>query len=256
MKAVLLAGGLGTRLREETEFRPKPMVEIGGKPIIWHIMKNLSVQGVQEFIICTGYKGEMIKNFFVNYELYTNDTKIELGILNHTSAQTSPSSERWTIEVKDTGQATMTGGRLFKIRESIQDDYFLCTYGDGLSNIDLHKLVAFHKSHKKIATVTAVHPVTRFGAMEIGPQSQVDRFREKPTSDQWVNGGFFLFSKEIFKYLDDKSVLENEPLENLVADNELMAYKHEDFWQPMDTYRETQELNGLWESNQAPWRNW
>jgi glucose-1-phosphate cytidylyltransferase len=256
MKAVLLAGGLGTRLREETEFRPKPMVEIGGKPIIWHIMKNLSVQGIQEFVICTGYKGEMIKNYFVNYELYANDTKIELGLLNQASSQTSLSSERWTIEIKDTGQATMTGGRLFKVRNSIQDDYFLCTYGDGLSNINLDRLITFHKKHKKIATVTAVHPVTRFGAMDIEPDNQVSRFREKPTSNQWVNGGFFIFNKDVFNYLDDNSVLENEPLEKLVADKELMAYRHEDFWQPMDTYRETQELNGLWESNEAPWRNW
>jgi glucose-1-phosphate cytidylyltransferase len=166
------------------------------------------------------------------------------------------SSERWTIEIKDTGQATMTGGRLFKVRNSIQDDYFLCTYGDGLSDINLGKLIAFHKKHKKIATVTAVHPVTRFGAMEIEPDNKVSRFREKPTSNQWVNGGFFIFDKRIFNYLDDNSVLENEPLEKLVADKELMAYRHEEFWQPMDTYRETQELNGLWESNEAPWRNW
>jgi glucose-1-phosphate cytidylyltransferase len=256
MKAVLLAGGLGTRLREETEFRPKPMVEIGGKPILWHIMKNLSVQGIQDFIICTGYKGEMIKNYFVNYELYTNDTRIELGLLNQASSQTSLSNERWTIEIKDTGQTTMTGGRLFKIRDSIQDSYFLCTYGDGLSNVDLRKLISFHKSHKKIATVTAVHPVTRFGAMEIGSENEVNKFREKPTSDQWVNGGFFIFNKEIFNYLNENSILENEPLENLVTNNELMAYRQEDFWQPMDTYRETQELNALWTSNEAPWRNW
>jgi glucose-1-phosphate cytidylyltransferase len=256
MKAVLLAGGLGTRLREETEFRPKPMVEIGGKPIIWHIMKNLSVQGIQDFIICTGYKGEVIKNFFVNYELYTNDTKIELGLLNHSSSQTSPSDERWNIEIKDTGQTTMTGGRLFKIRDSIQDDFFLCTYGDGLSSIDLSKLITFHKSHKKIATVTAVHPVTRFGAMQIGPQGEVERFEEKPKSDQWVNGGFFIFNKAVFNYLEEDSILEKEPLENLVTANELMAFKHEGFWQPMDTYRETLELNGLWELNKAPWRIW
>lgn len=256
MKAVLLAGGMGTRLREETEYRPKPMVEIGGRPILWHIMKNLSQQQLKEFVICLGYKGDYIKDFFLNYEARVNDITVKLG-KNGTSVNHANSTEEdWQVTLANTGLNTMTGGRIFRVRDYVGTERFLCTYGDGLADIDLKKLLDFHISHKKIATVTAVRPTSRFGAIEIDSNNQVKRFAEKPRAEQWINGGFFVFEKGIFDYLDAECVLEKEPLENLAKDNQLMAYHHTGFWQPMDTYRESQELNDLWNSAKAPWRNW
>ena len=256
MKAVILAGGLGTRLREETEYRPKPMVEIGGKPILWHIMKQLSQQGLIDFVVCLGYKGELIKDFFLNYQTRTNDVTISLGSDEVKPIHTNPHSENWEVTLANTGSSTLTGGRIFKIKEYVQKETFLCTYGDGLSDIDLKQLVAFHRSHGKIATVTAVKPLSRFGALNIDESNQVKKFSEKPISSDWVNGGFFIFEPEIFRYLDEECTLEAEPLEKLAKDGELMAYKHGGFWQPMDTYRETQELNSIFDSGNAPWKNW
>jgi glucose-1-phosphate cytidylyltransferase len=256
MNSVILAGGLGTRLREETEFKPKPMVEIGGAPILWHIMKNLSGWDLKDFFICTGYKGEKIKEFFINYEAYSNDIEVSLGSGMSKVKHTSASVENWNVHLIDTGQNTMTGGRLFQLRDKLQDEYFLCTYGDGLSNVNVNELIAFHKSHNKIATVTAVHPTNRFGTLGISSDSTVSKFVEKPISGEYVNGGFFIFNKKVFNYLTEDAVLEQEPLKNLVRDGELMAFKHEKFWQPMDTYREVLELNALWDSKDAPWVNW
>lgn len=258
MKAVLLAGGLGTRLREETEYRPKPMVEIGDKPILWHIMKMLSVQNVQDFVVCLGYKGDVIKEFFINYESRINDITVSLG--NSTKGKfannTNSTSESWNVTLANTGAETMTGGRIKKIKKYVDGETFLCTYGDGLANIDLPALLNFHKSHGKIATLTAVRPTSRFGALEILENSSVHAFKEKPQLDQWINGGFFIFNSGIFDYLVDDSPLEAGPLEKLSQDNQLMAYRHSGFWQPMDTYRETQELNALWRDGSAPWKNW
>lgn len=256
MKAVILAGGLGTRLREETEYRPKPMVEIGRRPILWHIMKNLSIQGIDEFIICAGYKSEFIKSYFLNYDAYLNDVTIKLGSKATYQLHNVSTSEKWSVTVVDTGLETMTGGRINKVKKFVGEETFLCTYGDGLADISLESLVACHNQSKTIGTVTAVSPANRFGALEINSDKKVQKFLEKPKSEQWVNGGFFIFEPGIFEYLDDSCILEKEPLENLAKDGELAAYKHSGFWQPMDTYRESQELNLLWSSNIAPWRNW
>lgn len=254
-KAVILAGGLGTRIREETEFKPKPMVEIGGMPILWHIMKNLHTQGIEEFIICLGYKGFLIKDFFLNYESRVSDVQIDSrgpSVLIHTNN----SQERWKVVLADTGEKTMTGGRINRVRKYIKDETFLCTYGDGLANINLSNLYKHHIQAGKTGTVTAVNPATRFGNLEIDKEGTAINFTEKPPSEDWVNGGFFLFEKEIFNYLDDYCILEKEPLNNLVSKKELSVYKHMDFWRPMDTLRESQELNELYENNNAPWLNW
>jgi glucose-1-phosphate cytidylyltransferase len=256
MKAVILAGGLGTRLREETEFRPKPMVEIGGKPIIWHIMKTLSVQGINEFVICLGYKGDYIKDYFMNYEARVHDITVKLGTNEGTFHHTKKQNENWMITLADTGLTTMTGGRIAKIRQYLGNEDFLCTYGDGVADINLEELRKFHSDHGKIATVTAVRPTNRFGAMKIDENETVTDFSEKPISEKWVNGGFFIFKHEVFDFIEADSILEKEPLERLASLGQLKSYKHKGFWQPMDTYRETQELNLLWEQNRAPWKIW
>lgn len=256
MKAVILAGGLGTRLREETEYRPKPMVEIGGRPILWHIMKQLSQQGLNEFVICLGYKGELIKDFYLNYETRTNDVTINLGSDQVRPIHANTHSENWEVTLANTGASTFTGGRIFRIQKFVENETFLCTYGDGLADIDLKKLQTFHRSHGKIATVTAVKPLSRFGALNLDDQNKVLEFSEKPVSSDWVNGGFFIFEPKIFDYLDENCTLESEPLERLAKDGQLVAYKHDGFWQPMDTYRETQELNALFAAGNAPWKNW
>ena len=256
MQAVILAGGLGTRLREETEYRPKPMVEIGGKPLLWHLMKLLSQQDLNDFIICLGYKGEQIKDFFLNYSSRVNDITLKLDDDSHDIENYGRHEEKWNVTLANTGQHTMTGGRILKVRKYIKGKRFLCTYGDGLSDINLEKLVKFHTAHGKIATVTAVNPTSRFGALDLGSDNLVYKFAEKPKSQEWINGGFFIFETEIFDYLTDNCVLEGNPMEMLAKDKQLMAYKHEGFWQPMDTYRESQELNELWNNNAAPWKTW
>lgn len=256
MRVVLLAGGLGTRLREETEYRPKPMVEIGGRPILWHIMKNFAMQGHSDFVLCLGYKGELIKDYFLNYESRASDITISLGSKKVIDRHTTSDEENWNVTLSNTGQLTPTGGRIHRIKEHLNNKTFICTYGDGVANIDISKLLAFHKSHGKVATVTAVNPTSRFGSIDLAPDGSVLSFQEKPKSKTWINGGFFVFEPKIFDYLDADSTLELEPLKALVADKQLSAYRHQGFWQPMDTYRETLELNKMWEENEAPWKNW
>jgi glucose-1-phosphate cytidylyltransferase len=256
MKALILAGGLGTRLREETEFKPKPMVQIGDRPIIWHIMKNLSVQGINDFCVATGYKGELIKDYFLNYHLQNTDVTLKLGEKSTLLSHGRHNESNWKVTVTDTGNLTLTGGRVFRALKYLEGDRFLCTYGDGLADIDLKALLEFHISHGKKATVTAVNPSSRFGVMDIGNKGQVNQFREKPVLDSWINGGFFIFEKDIVDYLDSECVLEKDPLMNLAKEGELVAYQHSGFWQPMDTMRECELLNELWNSGAAPWKNW
>jgi len=247
---------MGTRLREETEFRPKPMVEIGGRPIIWHIMKTLSVQGINEFIICLGYKGDYIKDFFINYEARTHDITVKLGenegLIQHSEMPT----ENWRVTLANTGALTMTGGRINKIRKYVANERFLCTYGDGVADINLSGLIKFHEGHGKTATVTSVRPTNRFGAMQINEDNLVTEFAEKPVAEKRVNGGYFIFEPKIFDYLTDDCILEKDPLEKLSVDGQLKAFAHDGFWQPMDTFRETIELNELWDADKAPWKIW
>lgn len=253
MKAVILAGGLGTRLEEETAVRPKPMVEIGGRPILWHIMKTYSQYGINDFIICLGYKGYIIKEYFVNYFIHSSDLTID--IQKNKIDTHSINSEPWKITMVDTGDATMTGGRLKKI-EKFVDDTFLVTYGDGIADINISKLINFHKKNQTIGTVTAVQLPGRFGSLDI-KNNKVVKFIEKPSGDNsWINGGFFVFEKSFFDFLDDdKTVLEREPLEKLANSGELSVYKHSDFWHPMDTLRDKNYLNELWKNN-PPWKKW
>jgi glucose-1-phosphate cytidylyltransferase len=255
MKAVLLAGGLGTRMREETEFRPKPMVEVGGRPVLWHIMKLLAQQGLKEFVVCTGYKSEYIKNYFQNYSALNQDFTMRLGDLSSTNYHGAHDEADWTVTVADTGANTMTGGRVKRVQQYVGAESFLCTYGDGIANIDLDALLTFHRSHGRLATVTSVHPTSRFGVLEI-EDGLVTRFKEKPQVEGWINIGYFIFEPGVFDYLDEDSVLEQDPLHRLASDGQLAAFQHEGFWQPMDTYRESLILNELWEAGEAPWRNW
>jgi glucose-1-phosphate cytidylyltransferase len=254
--AVLLAGGLGTRMREETEYRPKPMVEIGGQPVLWHIMKNLSSANISEFVVCTGYKGQQIKDYFLNYHTSNHDFTVQLNQHSDIKIHKDEPLENWAVTVADTGQNTMTGGRVKRIRKYVDGRRFLVTYGDGLANVDIDKLLKFHESHGRIATVSTVRPMSRFGIMDIDPDGTVRKFREKPQVDDWVNIGFFVFESSIFEYLNDDCVLEREPLEALAKKGELRAFQHQGFWQPMDTYRESLLLNEMWESNLAPWKTW
>lgn len=256
MKAILLAGGLGTRMREETEFRPKPMVEIGGRPILWHIMKVLAGQGLDEFVVCTGYKSDIIKNYFMNYAELNQDFTVKLGDRATAVYHGEHGESDWTVTVADTGGTTMTGGRISRVRRYVEGERFLCTYGDGIANIDLEKLLAYHRSHGKIATVTAVQPSSRFGVLDLHDDGTVLKFREKPQVDDWISIGYFVFEPEIFDYLDDNAVLEQEPLSRLAEDGQIAAYLHDGFWQSMDTYRESQLLNRLWNDGDAPWRTW
>ncbi len=256
MKVTLLAGGLGTRLREETEFRPKPMVPIGGKPILWHIMKTYAHFNHQDFVVCTGYRGDVIRQYFRDFETMNLDFTIKIGAQSILTTHGNLDEEGWSVTVADTGAETMTGGRLYRIRDYLNSETFMCTYGDGVSNVNIKKLLEFHKSHGKIATMTAVKPVSRFGVIDISQNGDVGHFREKPQADGWVNAGFFVFEPSIFDYLNDNSILENEPLSELSRNNELVAFKHEGFWQPMDTYRETIMLNEMWAQGDAPWKVW
>ncbi|HVS84916.1 MAG TPA: glucose-1-phosphate cytidylyltransferase [Gaiellaceae bacterium] len=254
-RVVILAGGLGTRLREETEFRPKPMVEVGGKPIVWHIMKGFAHYGLTSFIVCVGYKGEIIKDYFLNYRARNNDFTVTLGEHEQVEFHGRHAESNWTVTVADTGDDTMTGGRVFQTRPYV-DGTFICTYGDGLADVPIDRLLEFHRSHGALATVTTVQPLSRFGVMEVIGDGVVERFREKPQQQGWVNAGFFVFEPGVFDYLDESSVLEQDPLARLAADNQLRAYRHDGFWQPMDTYRELVLLNGLWDSGDAPWKVW
>lgn len=256
MKAILLAGGLGTRLREETEFRPKPMVEVGGRPVLWHIMKNLAHFGITDFIVATGYKSDMIKDYFLNYEAWNNDFTIELGRKDSLHYHGAHDEAHWTVTVAYTGEATMTGGRVFRAARYLDDEPFLVTYGDGLADVDIDALRAAHVIANTLATVTTVQPTSRFGVMDVDDAGLVRKFREKPIVDGWVNVGFFVMEPGVIQYLDDECTLEDGPLSRLAADGQLSAYRHTGFWQPMDTYRESRMLNELWESGKAPWRIW
>jgi glucose-1-phosphate cytidylyltransferase len=258
MKVVIFAGGLGTRLAEETDVRPKPMVEIGGKPILWHIMKIYSHYGFNEFIICLGYKGFLIKEYFMQYFLHNSDITIELGSnkLDVHYTNTDP----FKVTLVDTGLATRTAGRLQRVREYIGDEDFMLTYGDGVSDVDIHALLKFHRTHGKIATVTAIQPEARFGGMELASGGLVTNFKEKPKGDgKWVNGGFFVLRPEVFRYLEGNMtdvMWEDAPMEQLSRDSQLMAYKHSGFWKPMDAMRDKLELENLWQNDQAKWKVW
>lgn len=254
MKAVILAGGLGTRLSEETEIKPKPMVEIGGKPILWHIMKLYSHYGVNEFVICLGYKGYVIKEWFANYFLHNSDITINLKTNERTIHNTY--TDDWKITLVDTGEGTETGGRIKRIQKYVGESFFL-TYGDGVSDVNIKALVELHKSKNKYATVTAVQPPGRFGMLKI-EDNNVPSFLEKPKGDgNWINGGYFVLEQEIFDYIEsDNSIWEKEPLENLAKDNQLTAFKHDGFWRPMDTLRDKRYLEELWENEKAPWKVW
>ena len=257
MKVLLLAGGFGTRLSEETDARPKPMVEIGGKPILWHIMKIYSHYGFNDFVILLGYKGYYIKEFFANYFLHRSDIAIDIAsgkmeILNNTS-------EPWRVTLLDTGLNSMTGARIKKARKIVGDNTFMLTYGDGVANIKIDDLLKFHSSHKKIVTMTSAQPDGRFGALEISDQDQVLQFKEKPKGDgSWINAGFFVCEPEVFDYIDDdeSTVFEQEPLMRLAQDGEIFTYKHHGFWMPMDTLRDKNKLNEMWRENKAEWKIW
>jgi glucose-1-phosphate cytidylyltransferase len=258
MKVVIFAGGLGTRLSEETEVRPKPMVEIGGKPILWHIMKIYSHYGYNDFIICLGYKGFYIKEYFMDYYMHNSDMTIELESnkvnIHYTQA------ESFKVTLVDTGLNTKTAGRLQRIKKYVGDEPFMLTYGDGLCDINMSELIKFHRDHGKLATVSAVQPEARFGGMELGKDNLVNIFKEKPAGDgQWINGGYFVLSTGIFNYLGaqaDDTMWEDDPLENLSKDSQLMAYKHSGFWKCMDAMRDKIELENLWANQKAKWKVW
>lgn len=257
MKAVILAGGLGTRLSEETYDKPKPMVEIGGKPILWHIMKIYSSYGINDFIICCGYKGYFIKEYFYNYSLHNSNVSFDLS--NNTVQLTSSGSEKWNVNCVDTGANTQTGGRLKRIESLIEPgETFLFTYGDGVGDINISKVIESHKASGKKATLTAVNPPGRFGNLTIEDNGEVKKFDEKPlTGNTWINGGFFVLESDIFKYINgDEMPWEDEPLKTITKENQLNAYKHYGFWQPMDTIREKEILNKSYNSNQALWKTW
>jgi glucose-1-phosphate cytidylyltransferase len=254
-KAVILAGGYGTRLMEETEARPKPMVEIGGRPILWHIMKIYSAHGIDEFVIPLGYKGYMIKEFFANYRLHMSDVTFDYG--RNDTAWHIGRAEAWKVTLVDTGLETMTGGRLKRLRDYVGDAPFCMTYGDGVAKLDIQDTIRFHLAHGKAATVTAVRPPSRFGALEL-EGDQVVRFREKPPGDGIrINGGFFVLSPRVLDYIaDDKTVFEKEPMERLATDGQMMAYVHDGFWHSMDTMRDKRALDDLWASGAPPWKIW
>jgi len=255
LKAVILAGGLGTRISEETHLKPKPLIEIGEMPILWHIMKNYSTHNINDFVICCGYKGFMVKEFFANYFLHVSD--ITINIQQNKMDVHHKSAEPWTITLVDTGLETMTGGRLKRIQNYLDEEPFCFTYGDGLSNVNISQLIDFHKNNKPLATVTAVQPPGRFGTLNL-QNHQVTGFQEKPAGDgSWINGGFFVLEPKVLDYIkNDSTIWEREPLEQLANENNLIAYKHAGFWQPLDTLRDKNYLEELWSTGKAPWKNW
>ncbi|MFA6133851.1 MAG: glucose-1-phosphate cytidylyltransferase [Phycisphaerae bacterium] len=258
MKVVILCGGLGTRLREETEYRPKPMVDIGGRPMLWHIMKIFAQHGLKDFVLCLGYKGNMIKEYFLNYEAMNNDFTISLGHSTSVAYHSAHKEKDFRVTLVDTGDETMTGGRVKRAARFIGDDDFMVTYGDGVSNVDIAKLLEFHKSHGRLATITTVHPISRYGMMGIDDKSrQVTSFVEKPRLSDWINAGYMVLKPQVLDYLEgDDCILEAAPLERLTGEGQLMAYRHEGFFYAMDTFREYKYLNELWASGQAPWKVW
>lgn len=256
MKAVILAGGLGTRISEETHLKPKPMVEIGGKPILWHILKVFSAHSINEFVICCGYKGYVIKEYFANYFLHMSDVTFHMSTNSMEVHQKK--AEPWEITLVDTGEVTMTGGRLKRVQNYVADEPFCFTYGDGLADVDITALISHHNNHGRLATVTAVQPPGRYGALQLGDDNAVKGFQEKPQGDGgWINGGFFVLDPAVINRIeDDDTVWEQEPLKSLARDGQLTAYHHEGFWQPMDTLRDRRELEALWANGLAPWKIW
>jgi glucose-1-phosphate cytidylyltransferase len=256
LKTIILSGGLGTRLSEETDVKPKPMVEIGGYPIIWHIMNIYSTYGHNEFYVALGYKGEQVKRYFMEYNLLQNDLNVNLQT-GTTTTTGNAKHQNWDINLINTGQDTQTGGRILKLQDYISSGTFMATYGDGVSDINIQNLIRFHKSHGKLATITAVRPPSRFGALQF-EDDKVISFAEKPQIDEgWINGGFFVLEPQVLDYIDnDSTIFERDPLEKLAQDGQLMAYKHQGFWQPMDTLRELRLLRSMWDTNQAPWKTW
>jgi glucose-1-phosphate cytidylyltransferase len=256
MKVVILAGGFGTRFSEETDIKPKPMIDIGGRPILWHVMKIYSTFGFNEFIICLGYKGYVIKEYFQNYFLHQSDVTFDMknnGVQYHSSK-----AEPWQVTLIDTGANSMTGGRIKRIKSYVGNGPFMMTYGDGVGDVDIRKLVELHRSHGKLATVTAVQPTGRFGAMDLSGDTTVHSFEEKPRGDgAWINGGFFVLEQGIFDYIEGDSIMwERGPMEKLASDGQLSAYKHFGFWKPMDTLRDKIDLETMWNSQKAPWKIW
>jgi glucose-1-phosphate cytidylyltransferase len=257
MKVVLLAGGLGTRLSEETSVRPKPMVEIGGMPIIWHIMKTYSTYGFNDFIVCLGYKGFIIKEYFANYFLHKSDVTIDLS--DNSIKVHDSQAEPWKITLVDTGNDAMTGGRIKRIQPHINNETFMLTYGDGVGDVDIKKLLEFHRLHGKYCTVTSVQPQGRFGVLNIAENDEVHSFTEKPKGDgAWINGGYFVCEPNIFDYITegDATIWEKGPMDEIAADGKMMSFKHNGFWRPMDTLKDKQDLNEMWSSNEAPWKCW
>lgn len=258
MQVVILCGGMGTRLREETEYRPKPLVEIGGRPIIWHIMKICAHYGLNEFILCLGYKGEMIKKYFLSYEAMNNDFTITLGEKTKIAYHGKHAEQEFTITLADTGQENMTGSRLKQVARYIGGESFMVTYGDGLSNVNLAQLLSFHRSHGKLVTITASRPYSRYGVMLLGDNGKVRDFAEKPKLDGWINSGFLVFNQQALEYVSEEPhcSLEMEPFSALTRDNHVMAFQHHDFFHSMDTYRDYLYLNELWRTGVAPWKVW
>ena len=257
MKAVILAGGLGTRLAEETDLRPKPLVEIGGRPILWHIMKIYEVAGITDFVICAGYRAEMIKRYFADYYFLSNDVQIDLaeGAVRYLQ---SPPREKWRVTIIDTGFDTSTGGRLKRVASFLENQTFCLTYGDGVADLDMRMVIDFHNSHGRLATITAVAPPGRFGVLDIASDHRVNRVNEKPDGEMgWINGGFFVLQPDVVDYIDgDDTMWEREPLERLALDGQLVAYRHIGFWKAMDTLRDKRELETLWASSTPPWKRW
>ncbi|MCX2481796.1 glucose-1-phosphate cytidylyltransferase [Pedobacter sp. MC2016-15] len=257
MKVVLLAGGLGTRLSEETVVKPKPMVEVGAMPILWHIMKIYSTYGYNDFVVCLGYKGYVVKEYFANYFLHKSDVTIDLK--NNAIEVHESEAEPWKITLVDTGDSSMTGGRIKRIQKYVKDETFMLTYGDGVGNINIKELVEYHASHGKLCTVTSVQPSGRFGALDLSPENSVNSFLEKPKGDgSWINGGYMVCEPGVFDYIKDgdATVWEQEPMQNIALAGEMKAYKHRGFWRPMDTLKDKHDLNEMWEKNQAEWRTW
>lgn len=252
---VILCGGMGTRLREETEYKPKPMVEIGGRPVLWHIMKIYAHYGFTEFILCLGYKGNVVKEYFLNYEMMCNDCTVQLGKDNKIIFQNDHQEQDFKVTMVDTGLHTMTGGRIKRIEPYIKSDTFMATYGDGLADINISKLIEFHRTHGKTATITATRAPSRYGILDMTNNGHVKSFKEK-VETEWINGGFFVFNKKMFDYLDPDCILERKPMEQIAEEGQMMAFQHNGFWIGMDTFREYEMLNNMWDKEQAPWKLW
>jgi len=258
LRTFILCGGQGTRLREETEYRPKPMVEIGGRPILWHIMKTYSHYGFDKFVVCLGYKGNMIKDYFLDYEAMNNDFTIRLGAMKDISYHNSHQEQDFEVTLVNTGLDSMTGGRIKRASRYLQnDDLFLVTYGDGLADINIKDLIEYHRSHGKLATVSAMRPTSRYGLIDVGDDNAVRNFAEKPKAEGWASAGYFVFDRRVIDYIDgDDCILEREPLEQLAKEGQLMVYRHDGFFFAMDTFREFQILNEMWDTGKAPWKVW